>query len=247
MRFGFCEGIRGLFGLLFILMLEIPNISSVYWNWILSQNNLSNEQVSQMSTKSSESASNRTAFSAKTNILDSNQAIIAVFSTTTDKIMENNSEKLKETIHWCTDDRQCDSNSFCDTHYNLCKRYKMHGQTCRHDSMCQNKLRCIFGRCQIPSKLRHKGAKCNSGNDCLPGLCCARQHGELICKAKLKQGQNCFVPDGGLPYWLNELCPCDLGLVCRNKTIINTPDHQEESFEFWLNRNTIRCVSVDIK
>ncbi|RWS27420.1 dickkopf-related protein 3-like protein [Leptotrombidium deliense] len=50
--------------------------------------------------------------------------------------------------------------------------------------------------------------------DCHPHLCCARQHGERICKAKLQKGQRCFVPLGGLDYSLNELCPCDEGLSC---------------------------------
>lgn len=59
------------------------------------------------------------------------------------------------------------------------------------------------------------GARCKDDGDCDAGLCCARRHGVRVCKRKLAPMQNCFIPDGGLSYYLNELCPCDDGYVCR--------------------------------
>ena len=60
------------------------------------------------------------------------------------------------------------------------------------------------------------GTRCSNDQDCGEGKCCARQHGEYICKNKLQHGHMCFVPKGGLAYSLNELCPCEEGLVCIN-------------------------------
>lgn len=60
------------------------------------------------------------------------------------------------------------------------------------------------------------GSRCEGSSDCKQGLCCARAHGERVCKAKLSLGHNCYVPQGGLQYVLNELCPCEEGLVCKN-------------------------------
>ncbi|UXI22779.1 hypothetical protein NH340_JMT08722 [Sarcoptes scabiei] len=104
---------------------------------------------------------------------------------------------------------------YCDRHYGYCDYFRSAGDLCRHDSQCDGDLICMFGRCEVPSKSGQKGARCNHSDDCLEGLCCARQHGERICKPKLKLGQQCFVPLGGLDYSLNELCPCDQGLECR--------------------------------
>ena len=58
------------------------------------------------------------------------------------------------------------------------------------------------------------GSRCHGGGDCQPGLCCARRHGESVCQRRLTVGQRCYVPDGGLEYSLNQLCPCHQGLVC---------------------------------
>lgn len=58
------------------------------------------------------------------------------------------------------------------------------------------------------------GSRCHGNGDCQPGLCCARRHGESVCQRKLTLGQRCYVPDGGLEYSLNQLCPCESGLIC---------------------------------
>ena len=65
----------------------------------------------------------------------------------------------------------------------------------------------------------HVGARCKRDSDCTGGQCCARQHGEKVCKSKLPEGALCYIPEGGLQYLLNELCPCDSGLICSEQNI----------------------------
>ena len=117
----------------------------------------------------------------------------------------------------CIDDDGPDNENlmYCDRHYGFCDYFRQVGELCRHDTQCDTGLICMFGRCEKPFKPGHKGARCHDASDCNEGLCCARQHGERICKVKLKMGQQCFVPLGGLDYSLNELCPCDTGLQCQ--------------------------------
>lgn len=114
----------------------------------------------------------------------------------------------------CHQDSDCADELYCDTHYGFCETKKSKGELCRRDEGCSGGLICIFGKCDVPSKPGHKGARCNKDRDCNPNFCCARQHGEKICKNKLHRGHRCFVPLGGLDYSLNELCPCDEGLTC---------------------------------
>lgn len=116
----------------------------------------------------------------------------------------------------CKEDADCGINSdlYCDHHYGHCDTIKKEGELCRRDAQCGTQLICIFGKCDTPSKPGHKGSRCIDDSDCKSNLCCARQHGEKICKSKLQRGHRCFVPSGGLDYSLNELCPCDEGLIC---------------------------------
>lgn len=116
----------------------------------------------------------------------------------------------------CEEDSDCVQfdGTYCDTHYGYCDHLHEEGDLCRRDGQCENGLICIFGKCEVPAKPGHKGARCNDESDCKDHLCCARQHGEKICKSKLQRGHQCYVPLGGLDYSLNELCPCDDGLVC---------------------------------
>src|SRR5689334_21664154 len=58
------------------------------------------------------------------------------------------------------------------------------------------------------------GSRCAADEECSSNMCCARQHGERVCKPRLRLGQRCYVPDGGLAYSLNEICPCSAGLIC---------------------------------
>ncbi len=116
----------------------------------------------------------------------------------------------------CKNDNDCgtDSDMYCDSHYGTCDYLHEQGVLCRRDGQCRKGLICIFGKCETPSKPGHKGSRCIDDTDCKSNLCCARQHGEKICKSKLQRGHRCFVPLGGLDYSLNELCPCDHALEC---------------------------------
>lgn len=63
------------------------------------------------------------------------------------------------------------------------------------------------------------GARCKADRDCVGSMCCARHHGEQVCKRRLTLGESCYVPDGGLAFSINQICPCDEGLLCREKKL----------------------------
>ncbi|VDP05631.1 unnamed protein product [Soboliphyme baturini] len=144
----------------------------------------------------------------------------------------------------CQRDRDCRVGEFCDLHYGVCKRYRSEKQPCRTDGQCATGLDCMFGRCRPNPKPGHKGARCTSVKECLQGLCCARQHGAKVCKPKLKFGQKCFIPDGGLSYWLNEICPCESGLLCGYVELThNTTGGAVRPLE-WSGRNEVQAAFV---
>lgn len=64
----------------------------------------------------------------------------------------------------------------------------------------------------------YPGARCKVDRDCGPSMCCARHHGEQVCKRRLMRGESCYVPDGGLAFSINQICPCDEGLLCRGNS-----------------------------
>lgn len=64
----------------------------------------------------------------------------------------------------------------------------------------------------------HAGARCKVDRDCGASMCCARHHGEQVCKRRLIRGESCYVPDGGLAFSINQICPCDEGLLCRENS-----------------------------
>lgn len=150
----------------------------------------------------------------------------------------------------CLSDSDCARDSFCDRHYRLCKQRRQLGEPCRSRDQCAHRLDCSFGRCSttvppreqgtiiagtffflIPSITGgHLGARCRGDDDCNEGLCCARRHGVRVCKRKLAPMQSCFIPDGGLSYYLNELCPCEDGYVCRSETEMNPSYRLATSF-----------------
>uniref|UniRef100_A0A8C5WDU3 Dickkopf N-terminal cysteine-rich domain-containing protein n=1 Tax=Leptobrachium leishanense TaxID=445787 RepID=A0A8C5WDU3_9ANUR len=121
---------------------------------------------------------------------------------------------LKGSTATCDHDRACGRGLFCDRHFGLCMTLRHEWQLCRKDSQCVRGLGCMYGRCQhiIPGGL--EGSRCQQDEDCAPSMCCARHHGEMICKPKLPAGESCFIPDGGLAFSINQLCPCQEGLVC---------------------------------
>ncbi|XP_074594531.1 dickkopf-related protein 3-like [Brevipalpus obovatus] len=108
-------------------------------------------------------------------------------------------------------------NFFCDSHYGFCDVKRIEMDLCRRDEQCDKNLICMFGKCQREPTPGNRGSRCKSDSDCKSHMCCARQHGEKVCKLKLQRNQRCYVPTGGLDYSLNELCPCDSGLVCSKK------------------------------
>lgn len=67
----------------------------------------------------------------------------------------------------------------------------------------------------ISTPLSPSGARCKLDRECGESMCCARHHGERVCKQRLVLGESCFVPDGGLAFSINQICPCDEGLLCR--------------------------------
>lgn len=58
-------------------------------------------------------------------------------------------------------------------------------------------------------------SKCKKDKHCKKGLCCAKSHGEFVCKPNLKENQICYVLEGGVAHTINHDCPCDEGLVCK--------------------------------
>ncbi|MGH0155075.1 UNVERIFIED_CONTAM: hypothetical protein FKN15_044344 [Acipenser sinensis] len=74
------------------------------------------------------------------------------------------------------------------------------------------------------SRFPRAGARCKLDRDCGGSMCCARHHGEMICKRRLALSESCFVPDGGLAFSINQICPCEEGLLCRNSAV--TPNRE---------------------
>uniref|UniRef100_A0AAY3ZXR7 Dickkopf N-terminal cysteine-rich domain-containing protein n=1 Tax=Denticeps clupeoides TaxID=299321 RepID=A0AAY3ZXR7_9TELE len=89
--------------------------------------------------------------------------------------------------------------------------FEQEGQYCRRDGQCVRGLSCMYGKClrSIPDVDR----------DCGASMCCARHHGERVCKRRLAPGESCFVPDGGLAFSINQICPCSEGLLCLGRPI----------------------------
>ncbi|XP_014770799.1 dickkopf-related protein 3 [Octopus bimaculoides] len=115
----------------------------------------------------------------------------------------------------CDKSSDCNSNMFCDLHYGICDYHRTLGEPCREDSHCEGHNICMYGQCEKRARETSRGARCQTDKDCDSSMCCARRHGERICQPKLKIGQKCYVPKGGLDYSLNQVCPCLDGLHCR--------------------------------
>uniref|UniRef100_A0AAU7EB79 Dickkopf5 protein n=1 Tax=Terebratalia transversa TaxID=34513 RepID=A0AAU7EB79_TERTR len=152
-----------------------------------------------------------------------------------DRISQHNAIDKQEI---CKTDKSCGKGKFCDRHYGFCDRKRQSGQYCRRDGQCEHGLQCMFGKCTKSLKHGTIGARCRHDKDCGASMCCARQHGERICKAKLKIHAKCYVPQGGLEYSLNEMCPCDRGLTCK-PTLKQKDD--SPSWRFWSTFDHMRC------
>ncbi|XP_064456379.1 dickkopf-related protein 3-like [Ornithodoros turicata] len=142
----------------------------------------------------------------------------------------------------CSSDDHCGQVMFCDTHYGYCDTQRRESEQCREDRHCMDRLVCMFGKCQRSPPPGHQGARCESSSDCRRGMCCARSHGERICKPNLPLGHKCYVPPGGLDYILNEQCPCNDKLVCKN---VGSHKKREEEFGLWNNYEHMRCATPD--
>ncbi|XP_043911419.1 dickkopf-related protein 3-like [Protopterus annectens] len=143
----------------------------------------------------------------------------------------------KEGMVVCEHDRGCRRGFFCDKHFGLCVPLRNEGQYCRRDSQCSRALGCMFGKCQQIIPGGQEGARCKQDKDCGPSLCCARHHGEMVCKKRLTLGEKCYIPEGGLAFSINEICPCEEGLVCRN----GHPTRETEFDYLWHDTSAWKC------
>ncbi|XP_030196782.1 dickkopf-related protein 3 [Gadus morhua] len=126
----------------------------------------------------------------------------------------------------CDQDRACGRGRACDRHFGLCVPLRAEGHYCRRDAQCVRGLSCMFGKCHRSVPTGQEGARCQVDRDCGPAMCCARHHGEKVCKRRLVGGESCYVPVGGLAFSINQICPCDEGLLCRG----NAPRWKERDF-----------------
>uniref|UniRef100_A0A8C6S812 Dickkopf N-terminal cysteine-rich domain-containing protein n=1 Tax=Neogobius melanostomus TaxID=47308 RepID=A0A8C6S812_9GOBI len=111
-------------------------------------------------------------------------------------------------------------------HDRACGRgFTREGQYCRRDAQCVRGLSCMFGKCHRSIPNGQEGARCKVDRDCGASMCCARHHGD------------CYVPDGGLAFSINQICPCDEGLLCRD----NSAPHWRAEFIYQLERPTWTC------
>ncbi|XP_078571455.1 uncharacterized protein LOC144859066 isoform X1 [Branchiostoma floridae x Branchiostoma japonicum] len=157
-----------------------------------------------------------------------------------DNATENRTRTLDSAVP-CDTDKSCGGGKYCDRHYGVCKPRGRLGDLCRRDGNCQGGYDCMFGRCQKTIQAGEQGARCKHDKDCGDNMCCARQHGERICKPRLAPGQKCWVPEGGLDYSLNQMCPCEKGLICGE---VQTPPREEE-FVLWTDNHHMRCKAID--
>ncbi|KAK1794509.1 hypothetical protein P4O66_010759 [Electrophorus voltai] len=138
----------------------------------------------------------------------------------------------------CNQDRACGKGFSCDRHFGLCVPLRQEGGYCRRDAQCVRGLGCMFGRCirRIPEG--QEGARCKVDKDCEASMCCARHHGERVCKQRLALGESCFVPDGGLAFSINQICPCQEGLLCRGN---GQPKKRGMEFVYYPELNNWTC------
>nr|XP_028561008.1 dickkopf-related protein 3-like isoform X2 [Podarcis muralis] len=115
----------------------------------------------------------------------------------------------------CSHEIKCPRGFFCDHHFGLCLPFRQEGEFCRRDAHCALGLSCMFGKCQETLPGGQEGARCHHDKDCSPDACCARQHGEKVCKKRLLLDEGCYVPEGGIAFSVNQVCPCLEGLVCK--------------------------------
>ncbi|XP_020649609.3 dickkopf-related protein 2 [Pogona vitticeps] len=146
------------------------------------------------------------------------------------------SANLEQSNTVCDSETRCPQGFFCDHHFGLCLTLRKEGEYCRRNAHCAKGLSCMFGKCQETIPNGQEGAHCLEDKDCAPSACCARLHGEMICQKRLLLNERCYVPQGGLGFSMNQVCPCQKGLVCRKMT-----PHREVPFEYSIDRSDWRC------
>nr|XP_025041987.1 dickkopf-related protein 3-like [Pelodiscus sinensis] len=137
----------------------------------------------------------------------------------------------------CSQDRPCAPGLFCDKHFRLCLPRRQEGQYCRRDAHCARGLSCMFGQCHRTMPDGQEGARCRQDKDCDGASCCARHHGEMLCRRRLALDQSCYVPPGGLAFSLNQVCPCQEGLVCRTGAAGGA-----KTVDYWQGKSDWRCM-----
>ncbi|TSK14611.1 Dickkopf-related protein 3 [Bagarius yarrelli] len=142
---------------------------------------------------------------------------------------ESSPNSQKSDMVACDHDRACGKGFSCDRHFGLCVPLRQEGKYCRRDAQCVRGLSCMFGKCIRSIPEGQEGARCKVDKDCGASMCCARHHGERVCKRRLVLGESCFVPDGGLAFSINQICPCDEGLLCRGN---GQPQKRETEFVY---------------
>ncbi|XP_014014164.1 dickkopf-related protein 3 [Salmo salar] len=138
----------------------------------------------------------------------------------------------------CDHDRACGRSFSCDRHFGLCFPLRGEGQYCRRDAQCVRGLSCMFGKCHRRISEGQEGARCKVDRDCGESVCCARHHSEQLCKRRLLRDESCFVPEGGLTFSINQICPCDEGLLCRGAV---EPKWREKEFVYHPDTTSWTC------
>ncbi|XP_063077216.1 dickkopf-related protein 3-like [Engraulis encrasicolus] len=142
----------------------------------------------------------------------------------------------------CDHDRVCGKGFVCDRHFGRCVPQRQEGQYCRRDAQCVRGLHCMFGKCLRSIPRGEEGARCKVNRDCDASMCCARHHGEQVCKRRLALGEGCFVPDGGLAFSINQVCPCDEGLLCQGAA--GDKPWREREFVYSTEQATWTCQAL---
>lgn len=94
--------------------------------------------------------------------------------------------------HWCSDDYNCQSTSYCARKSKLCSPRAAAGQPCDSDGAC------LSGSCSSdeeicltePKSLTVNGESCQGGDDCASGRCDGIW-GFSTCQARLESGDDC--------------------------------------------------------
>ncbi|XP_064648604.1 dickkopf-related protein 3-like [Lineus longissimus] len=206
--------IDGILLMLFVLALDVLCSGANIWNWALSQ------------------PFDQSAYQARRNHPRN------IHQT----LRQNVPEGAAPIFMQCVSDRTCGRGRFCDRHYGTCDLHRREGQPCRRDGHCTKNTDCMYGRCVKTILVGQAGSRCKQDGDCGQNMCCARRHGESVCKARLSQGDKCYVPRGGLDYSLNEICPCEEGLLCRMPGVGPQERHTEDSGYEWTAYRRMQCA-----